>query len=134
MQLQTNITVKDFSITHITIAGIAFLSLIALWYSLFIAKFSFLFEIDSFLNTVMGSLHSSEHINTFFIFITHLFDPKVFLSWFFILLIILAWKKKTYEALFLFFGVAGGQTLKIIMKWMTDRTRPENPFDLYAVF
>ncbi len=132
MQLHTNLTLKDFSLTHITIAGIAFVSLIAMWYSLFIAQFSFLFEIDSSLNSVMSSLHSSEQINTFFIFITHLFDPKVFLSWFFILLIILAWKQKTYEALFLFFGVAGGQTIKIIMKWMTDRTRPENPFDLYV--
>jgi undecaprenyl-diphosphatase len=34
--------------------------------------------------------------------------------------------------MFLFFGVAGSQTIKIVMKWMTDRSRPENPFDLYV--
>jgi len=110
----------------------SFFSLIFLWYSLFITKNLFILNIDKTINTTMSGFHSSEIINQFFLFATHCFDPKIFLLWFFILLALLVWKNKKYEALFLFFGVTGGQTIKILMKWITDRSRPENPFDLYV--
>ncbi len=131
MNIQNNLKIKNLIYFHGKIFLLSLFLLIALWYSLFIAKFSFIFTIDYTINNTISTLHSSEIINNYFIFVTHLFDPKIFLSWFFILLFLLIWNKKKYEALFLFFGVAGGQTIKIIMKWMTDRPRPENPFALY---
>lgn len=121
-----------FYIKHVSIFLLSLLSLIFLWYSIFIEKNQFILQIDSTINSIMSNLHSSEIINQFFIFITHCLDPKIFLSWFFLLLALLVWKKRRYEVFFLFFGVAGGQTFKIIMKWITDRSRPENPFGLYV--
>lgn len=118
--------------THISIFLLCFFSLIFLWYSLFISQNQFILQLDNSINFIITNLHSSEVVNQFFVFITHLFDPKIFLSWFFILLSALIWQNKKYEAFFLFFGVAGGQTIKIVMKWMTDRPRPENPFELYV--
>ncbi len=112
------------------------LGLMSFWYLLFInqdSKFSdFLWKADLSINSVMSSLHHSDCVNSVFIFISSSFDPVIFLTWFFILLGLLLWRNCRYEALFLFFGVAGGQTIKIIMKFLTDRSRPENPFELSA--
>ena len=130
--MNTQSSLHLFYIKHVSIFLLSLLSLIFLWYSLFIEKNQFILQIDSKINSIISNLHSSEVINQFFIFITHCFDPKIFLSWFFLLLAVLVWQKKKYEAFFLFFGVAGGQTVKIIMKWITDRPRPENPFGLYV--
>ncbi len=124
---------KNISVPlHISIFFASLLGLIFLWYAIFIAQYSFILSLDTAINNGISTLHSSHILNTIFIGITHSFDPKIFLSWFFLLFFILLWNKKKYEAFFLFFGVGGSQTVKIIIKWITDRERPENPFALYA--
>jgi hypothetical protein len=60
----------------------------------------------------MTNLHTSEKINQFFIFITHLFDPKIFLLWFFFLLGILLWNKKNMKQCFYFLELQEVKQLK----------------------
>jgi undecaprenyl-diphosphatase len=122
----------------ISICLTAFISFFCIWYSLFVEKFSGNFdilELDVFINSSMTIFHDHEFYGFFtpvFIFATTVFDPAIFLTWF-LLFIIFLWRKNLkFESLFLFFGVAGGQTIKIIIKYLTDRPRPENPFGLSA--
>lgn len=93
---------------------------------------SFLWKFDTTINTFFSLFHQNTPQNTllqkFFIVITSLFDPVIFLTWFGVLLCFLWWKKKRFEALFLFSGVIIGQVIKGIIKILTDRARPENPF------
>ncbi len=120
-------TFLNTSIFTLATAGI-----MGIWYLIFIEKSSLVLDIDTQINNLMGTLHESDIVNQFFIFASQLFDPKVFLAWFLILIFLLFWRGFRYEALFLFFGVAGGQVIKITLKFLTDRTRPENPFELSA--
>ncbi len=119
-------------ISFIGLATVSFFAFFTIWYSLFIEKNYSFFLLDKKINNLISSLHENEIINNIFIFITQLFDPKIFILWFLVLLIFLWFFKKKEEVLFLFLGVAGGQTIKIIMKFLTERERPENPFHLSA--
>ncbi len=85
--------------------------------------------IDTYINSLIPALHS-DILSLLFISITSIFNTSIFLLWFLPILAYLAYKKRWYYALFLFFGVAGGQAIKIITKGLTDKARPENPFNL----
>ncbi len=85
--------------------------------------------VDTYINSLMPLLHNA-FTNPFFITLTTLFDAEVFLLWFLPLLGLLVYKRRYFASGFLFFGVAGGQTIKIILKYLTDKPRPENPFGL----
>jgi undecaprenyl-diphosphatase len=63
-------------------------------------------------------------------YVSEVFEPKIFIVWFGILMLILAYKKRFFEAGFLFFGTFGGQAIKTIVKHLTDKPRPENPFGI----
>ncbi len=86
---------------------------------------------DTHINTLMPLLHNPIS-NTFFIFITSIFSPSFFFFWFIPLLIFLIYKKNYFATAFLFFGIAGGQVVKNIMKEIINRPRPENPFGLIS--
>lgn len=104
---------------------------LSLAYTLIILQLPALLNLDAFINNAMGVLHS-DFLNTVFIGITKSFDPPIFLSWFLLLLVILWLRDRRFEVLFLFFGVAGGQVIKTIIKHVVERDRPENPFELSA--
>ncbi len=117
------------------LVGVLLLSLLcffSLWYTLFVLNNSFIWNIDIQINSHITNFHSEEMVNKIFIILTSIFDPKIFFSWFLVLLGVLWFRNQRFEVLFLFFGVGGGQTVKIIMKNLTDRARPENPFLLSA--
>jgi len=122
----------------IAICIFSFLSFFAIWYSIFISEISGFFDVlnmDMMINSSMTVLHTQEisgFFTPFFITLSTLFDPKIFLTWFLFLLGFLWIKNYKFEAVFLFFGVAGGQVVKLIIKYLTDRERPENPFHLSA--
>ena len=105
---------------------------VMLWFFVFYIKVESIFAFDEAVNSLIGGFHGSDIVNNFFIIVTRLFDPSIFLVWFFLLFGLLIWRNLRYEALFLFFGIAGGQTIKIVTKFLTDRPRPENPFELSA--
>ncbi len=86
---------------------------------------------DVYINSIVPLLHNS-FTNPIFITITTIFTPEVFLVWFLLLLALIIYKKKYFIAGFLFFGVAGSQAVKMVIKYITDRPRPENPFELSA--
>jgi len=83
----------------------------------------------------MSALHALEFssiLTPIFITLSSIFDPVIFLTWFLLLVVFLWIKNLKFEAIFLFLGVGGGQMVKIIIKYLTDRPRPENPFNLSA--
>ena len=129
---------KPSSFLLIAICITAFISFFCIWYSIFISEFSGFFDIlnvDMAINRNMTIFHTQEisgFFTPFFITLSSFFDPKIFLTWFLLFLMFLWIKNLKFEALFLFFGVAGGQVVKLIIKHLTDRPRPENPFDLSA--
>jgi len=100
----------------------------ALW-CLTTLQAQWLISIDQATNSVMPTLHNVL-LNPFFYFISEVFEPKIFIVWFSILLVLLAYKKKYFEASFLAFGVLGGQVIKTAVKYLTDKPRPENPFGI----
>jgi len=111
---------------------VAITSLFIMYYCVFITKTQFILNFDLYLNNEMNNLHYSNTINKLFIFITHLFDAKIFLLWFLFFIGILLFKKKKYEIIFLLCGIIISQIIKLIIKWFTDRPRPENPFNLHV--
>jgi len=88
-----------------------------------------LITIDHTVNAIMPALHTAI-LNPLFFYISEVFEPEIFVVWFGILLLLLAYKKKYFEAGFLFFGTAGGQVVKTIVKHLTSKPRPENPFGI----
>jgi len=85
--------------------------------------------LDHSLNTLVPVLHNTV-LNPFFYFISEVFEPRIFIVWFSILLVLLSYKRRYFEASFLAFGVLGGQVIKTIVKHLTDKPRPENPFGI----
>ena len=90
---------------------------------------SYVHSIDSYVNSLMPALQTPP-LDTFFVFITSLFNTKVFLVWILLLFAYLTYKRRWHCLLFLFFGIAGGQEVKTTIKQLTDKARPENPFGL----
>ncbi len=121
--------IKNFRF-HLWIIAIFSGLFFGLWQGIFVQHTVIIYQLDTAINAFMGDHHGIPWVNDLFIVLTKLFDPYIFLSWFIALLVLLWFLKKQKAVFFLFLGLAGGQTLKIIIKYLTDRTRPENPFDL----
>jgi len=102
-----------------------------LW-ALTAVEVQWLIILDQYLNSLIPTLHSTL-LNPLFYFISEIFEPRIFIVWFSILLVLLAYKRKYFEAGFLFFGIAGGQVIKTIVKQLTDKARPENPFGIIDI-
>jgi len=113
------------SLSFFAISTIVFIILWVLTWQ----KAQWLITIDHTFNTLMPALHNT-FLNPIFFYISEAFEPKIFIVWFVILLVLLAYKKKYFEAGFLFFGTGGGQMVKTIVKHLTDKPRPENPFGI----
>lgn len=119
--------------TLISICSVLFILFFGIWYSVFIGEFSGILSLDEYINSHISTLHSYVLTPPFLlVFISSVFDPVIFLTWFLVLIAFLWIKNFKFEAIFLFLGVGGGQVVKIIIKYLTDRERPENPFDLFA--
>ncbi len=101
---------------------------IALWV-ITLTQFQWLIWIDTKINNIIPMLHTPA-LTWFFYWVSELFEVKLFIIWFTILLLILTYKKKYFEAGFLFFGTFGGQFVKTVIKEITDKPRPENPFGI----
>ncbi len=94
-----------------------------------LSETKWLIHVDKYVNQIIPLFHNSL-FNILFFWISEIFEPDWFVMWFGALLIALLVFKKYYEAIFLFFGVAGGQFVKFIMKNITDKPRPDNPFGI----
>lgn len=82
-----------------------------------------LIDLDDFINEKISFFHSSQKTE-FFIFITQIFDPKIFLIWFSIFCLILFGLKKRTEVFFIGFSTVFGVLIKVILKQIIQRPRP----------
>ncbi len=101
-----------------------------LFWVLTLLKTPWLITLDQTINSLVPALHMSDIFNALLYTASEVFEPKIFIVWFSILLLLLTYKKKYFEASFLAFGVLGGQVIKAVVKYITNKPRPENPFGI----
>lgn len=88
----------------------------------------FLFSIhlrafDNLIDEKIIFFHSPITTNIF-IFLTRIFDPKIFIVWFSIFCLVLFGLKKRTEVFFIGFSVVFGVLIKVILKEIIQRPRP----------
>ncbi len=99
-----------------------------LWY-LTATEALWLIKIDQYVNLIVPNLHNAI-LTPIMYYISEVFEPKLFVLWFTPLLLLLIYRGRWWRAGFLFIGVGIGQVIKTIVKHLTDKPRPENPFGI----
>lgn len=99
-----------------------------LWY-LTATQALWLIKIDQYINLIIPNLHNIL-LTTIMYYVSEVFEPKLFVLWFTPLLLLLIYKGRWWRSGFLFFGVGIGQIIKTIIKHLTDKSRPDNPFGI----
>lgn len=85
----------------------------------------FIHGIDPFYATPIANI-----VTPFLLTLSRSFDPEIFIPLLFIFVLFLWWRNFRFEVLFLLCGVVLGQIAKGIFKFLSDRARPDNIFDV----